>query len=1562
MNKINENENKNKLPSFNERIAMYNKKANIQNSQKNESNDKMMPETKKEKNILNNNENYDNKEKPKEGSNILNIINQFNKIESDKKELNKGKKEINSTKINEIKEEKFNINNKIKEKEININKDKKEENKVSFNEKQIEKINEEEKNKNLKINNNDIIQKEPNNSFKNKINIFNKDKDEKQNISKNDTLNFNNDEKFNKNLNTRGRSFTIQERIKAMNIKQKEVKENNDFNKNKQIPKILEEKEDDQIEEINKIPEVKISNSIHHRATVFSKNIKKEVVEQDKTKNTFSDKKIITDEIQKKIQNLQNQNIEKKNNKNEIFGGSKKVKNNFEPSIIDKLKAIYQPKNKENKKDNDKELKQDDNINKTNKKYNNNENIKLFESEIKTEIKDNNSNNISSQKIQQKEIKNEQYITPIKDIKEEISNNNMSDNSNIPKKLDLNKIFKNMNIEQVASIVKENKRLEIIKFAQQQKESDSKQNESDSDSNEGENEIEENEKEEEVEKNIVDDFYPLEMIPDEDEENKVLNTGENLEKSEKKKINILNKIKNKFTFHFKKSSIDTDIKFDEKNSSNSKNPQTLKEDRNTFSNQELEKHLILKQDEITKKMRKTMVLPDKKPKNEIIEDDTFLPSKLISQKDYKSKGDTFCESFFLASFSKDNGKVMENSDFNQPECNHKTCNILPAMQPEIIYKYPKEDIKGLEINNLAASICFPNGIKLCYEEKEENIKTVKNYRSSFTNQVGDRFFAVTYHFYLKKKNRDFESSQNITPIQYEIAKYQDELRAILNDEQDEDIFAKLTVLGELSKREYVYIPYCLCLISKYPFIEQMEKCLESILLAINNPKLDIEDLNKYISYIVSSIPAPPVHSKIFFSLPYFHKLVEIKTPYFRDIVQFGDNPIILLQYISEKNIVTLFKLLIFEQKLLILGKDNDLISQIISNFVSLLYPFEWIHTFIPIMSEKMMKFLQAFLPFFNGMNIALLEKAKPILAQAAKGVYIYNIDENNIEINNNYKRNSKNVNVSSYINRHIPKIPKNLEQLILKELKLIKADLSKQKNKTESDLLNLNLRMKNVFMQFFTELLYDYKKYSYIIDDYPVFNSFLLIKEKEKKGSNFYAEFTSTQIFQMFIQNSLFPNDDKKSYFEDRLSYLEEIKKSGANLSYNSEKLYQKLNEDYNKYFEVKKKYVIKPFFIKEFNILEEKKSAKNQKVNMSDIIRILSKHYSKQNFTILNKHGVLFENKRVIKQDIELTNDNDPQEIMIFYIHNIVNDNNNINNEDKSEENNSIINKDNSASKIKKVKTIKMGIISKEEDIKKNNIKISQALPNKEYELSEDEIDEIKDNIREIMTRVYRSDVNKIKEDKKTLIDSLKTRFGRDYFTNILNNGYKQDYLIKNLVNKSYYFLYDVIFNTLLDILKLEENDDNILCAVKLLKSCQYIGTVNNKKEFLVNHNSTNILSDELYNNLENYSLFEKLRFWECWVEDDMTESELNIKESKKCEDNIIDEESEEYLAYVKHSYALIDNLTHIMMKMKIRNNSIYSHIFALSGEYLMEDIQIKQIREEAFNELELFKKISNS
>ena len=119
----------------------------------------------------------------------------------------------------------------------------------------------------------------------------------------------------------------------------------------------------------------------------------------------------------------------------------------------------------------------------------------------------------------------------------------------------------------------------------------------------------------------------------------------------------------------------------------------------------------------------------------------------------------------------------------------------------------------------------------------------------------------------------------------------------------------------------------------------MEKCLESIILSINNNKNSLETVNELIAYIVKSIPIPCHQSEVSFSLPYYNELISIREPYFKDMIGFGDNPIIILQNMSIENIYYIFLLLIYEQKILIVGKFNDIISQMILNFVSLLYPF-----------------------------------------------------------------------------------------------------------------------------------------------------------------------------------------------------------------------------------------------------------------------------------------------------------------------------------------------------------------------------------------------------------------------------------------------------------------------------------------------------------------------------------------------------------------------------------------------------------------------------------------------
>ena len=86
-----------------------------------------------------------------------------------------------------------------------------------------------------------------------------------------------------------------------------------------------------------------------------------------------------------------------------------------------------------------------------------------------------------------------------------------------------------------------------------------------------------------------------------------------------------------------------------------------------------------------------------------------------------SKRETFCEGFFVASFPYKNGKVVENSQNFPATCGHSECSKLLSMKPEIIMRYPLTDTNNLELNNLAATLCFPTGIKCVIQNKSHQI-------------------------------------------------------------------------------------------------------------------------------------------------------------------------------------------------------------------------------------------------------------------------------------------------------------------------------------------------------------------------------------------------------------------------------------------------------------------------------------------------------------------------------------------------------------------------------------------------------------------------------------------------------------------------------------------------------------------------------------------------------------------------------------------------------------------------------------------------------------------------
>ena len=131
--------------------------------------------------------------------------------------------------------------------------------------------------------------------------------------------------------------------------------------------------------------------------------------------------------------------------------------------------------------------------------------------------------------------------------------------------------------------------------------------------------------------------------------------------------------------------------------------------------------------------------------------------------------ETFCEGFFITSFPKENGSVIENSYSFRAPCGHFKCSKLPSMKPEILMRYPLKDTDTLDINNLAASICFPMGIKVCYYEHNPSI--MKDYVTPITNQKGERYYMMTYHFFHRITNSEFAKVYEKNPLKHHLRKF-----------------------------------------------------------------------------------------------------------------------------------------------------------------------------------------------------------------------------------------------------------------------------------------------------------------------------------------------------------------------------------------------------------------------------------------------------------------------------------------------------------------------------------------------------------------------------------------------------------------------------------------------------------------------------------------------------------------------------------------------------------------------------------------------------------------------
>lgn len=215
---------------------------------------------------------------------------------------------------------------------------------------------------------------------------------------------------------------------------------------------------------------------------------------------------------------------------------------------------------------------------------------------------------------------------------------------------------------------------------------------------------------------------------------------------------------------------------------------------------------------------------------------------------------------------------------------------------------------------------------------------MRNFLIVNTNIDGSRYYIMTYHFFLKICRNDYDRIIELDPSK-ELIGFTNEMykQEKVNDKYIEET---ISTCSNFKTNKFLYIPHAICLLSKFPFVNQMETSLLSILKMLSNPNANIEEVNRFLIYLIKEIPLPPINKKLYFYIPNSVLPLELDGGKKYNLPSTIASMSMIFKYFSVENILFIHFLMLMEQKILFVGDEFYILTHIIETFTNLLYPIQ----------------------------------------------------------------------------------------------------------------------------------------------------------------------------------------------------------------------------------------------------------------------------------------------------------------------------------------------------------------------------------------------------------------------------------------------------------------------------------------------------------------------------------------------------------------------------------------------------------------------------------------------
>ncbi|XP_053923217.1 DENN domain-containing protein 5A isoform X2 [Cuculus canorus] len=397
-------------------------------------------------------------------------------------------------------------------------------------------------------------------------------------------------------------------------------------------------------------------------------------------------------------------------------------------------------------------------------------------------------------------------------------------------------------------------------------------------------------------------------------------------------------------------------------------------------------------------------------------------------------------------------------------------------------------------------------------------------------------------------------------------------------------------------RDTLYVSKCICLITPMSFMKACKKVLEQLHQAVTSPQPPPLPLESYIYNILYEVPLPPAGRSLKFSGVYGPIICQ--RPSTNELPLFDFPVKEVFELLGVENVVQLFTCALLEFQILLYSQHYQRLMTVAETITALMFPFQWQHVYVPILPASLLHFLDAPVPYLMGLHSnGLDDRSKLELPQEANLCFV-DVDNHFIELPEDLPQFPNKLEfvqeiseilmafgippegnlhcsesaskmkslracdlVSDKRNGNIAGSPLNsyellkenetiarlqalvkrtgvsLEKLEVREETSSKKDLKIQCDEEEFKIYQLNIQIREVFANRFTQMFADYEvfviqpsqdKESWFTNREQMqnFDKASFLSDQPEPYLPFLSRFLETQMFASFIDNKIMCHDE----------------------------------------------------------------------------------------------------------------------------------------------------------------------------------------------------------------------------------------------------------------------------------------------------------------------------------------------------------------------------------------------------------------------------------------------------